>query len=465
MRGIGGKGFGLADGACGTENIKGGRRVKPATASYMRERAEQELGKALYQMFYSVLRVDPIENTVMILQSHDFKEDVYKEMDWTLYLKRYKSVLTEQGYAQLLERLSSEALLGESYQPEHRFSVEVSYVRNERTNWLTISVLLQRDTEDNPYAYVFVRQANEGHLLKSIIDKYVYNTCDFFVYLDARHNRYEVFGGIGLDKKGFLAKDCDYETAVNEFARRFVVPEDREMVIREMRLPRVLDMLNEFGVHSFYCGVLDAERGYTRKLLTYKFYDEGSQMILLSRTDVTAVYIEEQTRLRELAQAQEQAKRDSLTGILNHQSLKDQISRALEGKYERMALLFIDLDDFKQINDYFGHLQGDRILKKVAGVLEKQSAPMGFQGRTGGDEFIIFLTHIEHEEEAKKLAQQICHTISSLSLPEVKPLRITCSIGIATAPEDGCDYTTLVHAADRRAYQAKKEGKNRYYWG
>ena len=146
-------------------------------------------------------------------------------------------------------------------------------------------------------------------------------------------------------------------------------------------------------------------------------------MILLSRTDVTAVYIEEQTRLRELAQAQEQAKRDSLTGILNHQSLKDQISRALEGKYERMALLFIDLDDFKQINDYFGHLQGDRILKKVAGVLEKQSAPMGFQGRTGGDEFIIFLTHIEHEEEAKKLAQQICHTISSLSLPEVNPDR------------------------------------------
>ena len=126
------------------------------------------------------------------------------------------------------------------------------------------------------------------------------------------------------------------------------------------------------------------------------------------------------------------------------------------------ALLFLDLDNFKQINDSMGHQEGDRLLRKVSRVLQMQSGEGALQGRVGGDEFVVFLRRIRGREQAADCARRICEAVSRLSLPENGSLPISCSIGVALAPEDGWDYRTLCTAADRRAYRAKAQGKNRF---
>lgn len=91
----------------------------------------------------------------------------------------------------------------------------------------------------------------------------------------------------------------DYEGSKIEYVRKYVEEEDQEMVIREMRISRILEVLEHDEVHSFTCGIMEPD-GYTRKRLDYRYYDKECQMILLSRTDVTNVYLEEQKKSQRL---------------------------------------------------------------------------------------------------------------------------------------------------------------------
>ena len=122
----------------------------------------------------------------------------------------------------------------------------------------------------------------------------------------------------------------------------------------------------------------------------------------------------------------------------------------------------MDLDNFKAVNDRFGHLVGDELLKKTAKVLKMQTRESDIQGRVGGDEFVLYLSGIKDRSQVELRAQRICEAVSRIALPEKGVPTITCSIGIAMAPYEGKNYDTLVKAADRRAYEAKARGKNRY---
>lgn len=424
----------------------------------------EALDEALNEMFLSVLKVDLETNTVDVLQSRDSLSDLRETLDWTTYLNQYQALMTNGSFEKMMKALSAQALLARANQGEKRFAVEVSYKRqgDPLTNWVTISVVFRKG-EEGRWAFVFVQQSNEEHLRKDILNMYVYQTCDHFIFLDAKHNRYTTFSG--SDSGTPLLPDVceDYEAALVNYARNFVVPEDREMTIREMHLPRVLEQLERHGVHTFYVGVNDPVRGYTRKQLTYQYYDRGAQMILLSRTDVTGVYLEEQARQQELNKARLAAMTDPLTGVLNPKGMEDRVTEVLLAGESFGALLFIDLDNFKQVNDNFGHQEGDRLLRRVAEVMEAQTLEKDLLGRAGGDEFLVFLRDIPCKGRALDCAHRICEGVSRLSLPESGSISITCSIGIALSPQDGRDYSTLVWVADRRLYLAKTSGKNQFF--
>ena len=164
--------------------------------------------------------------------------------------------------------------------------------------------------------------------------------------------------------------------------------------------------------------------------------------------------------IREL---QRQATKDTLSGLLNRATVEQSIKQRLQamGPEDSCALFIVDLDHFKQVNDTLGHLEGDRLLWKVAQTLQLQSGPDALQGRSGGDEFVVFLPGTA-PSRAGDCARQICEAVSLLTLPENAPRSVSCSIGAAFAPEDGRDYQSLFRVADRRAYQAKRLGKNRY---
>ena len=423
----------------------------------------EALDEALNEMFFSVLRVDLDANTVTVLQSKEPSPNRQGPEDWTAYLDRYQPLMTPSGFAKMKRALSPAALRARASGGEKRFSLEVPYKRlgEEQTDWLTISAVFRG--EEHRYAFLFVKQSNEEHLLRDIIDLYVYRTCDHFIFLDAKNNCYTTFSGNDTNTPLMPPVSQDYEASLASYAQTYVVPEDREMTIREMSLERVLDQLERHGVHTFYVGVSDPVRGYTRKQLTYQYYDREARTVLLSRTDVTGVYLEEQARQQELTRARLAAMTDPLTEVLNPRGMEERVTEALLASERMGALLFIDLDNFKQVNDTFGHQEGDRLLRRVAEVLDAQTTEKDLRGRAGGDEFLVFLRDLRSKDTALDCARRICEGISRLSLPENGSISISCSVGIALAPRDGRDYTSLVREADRRVYLAKTSGKNQYF--
>jgi len=159
------------------------------------------------------------------------------------------------------------------------------------------------------------------------------------------------------------------------------------------------------------------------------------------------------------------AQHDFLTDLPNRVLVNDRITQAISfaARYSKqLAVMFVDLDDFKKINDSLGHAIGDKLLQSVASRLVACVRRSDTVSRQGGDEFIVLLSQVEHAEDAVFIARKI---LSSLAAPysiDQKHLHINASVGVSTYPGDGQDAETLIHKADTAMYDAKKLGRNNY---
>ncbi|MBS7008605.1 GGDEF domain-containing response regulator [Anaerostipes sp.] len=162
---------------------------------------------------------------------------------------------------------------------------------------------------------------------------------------------------------------------------------------------------------------------------------------------------------KEISRWKKAADNDALTGINNRKGLEEKILNIMNSSWDSSGvLLFLDLDDFKQINDSKGHAFGDKILKTVADKIKSCVRSTDVVGRIGGDEFIVFLNGIGGRTAALKKAEEIDQKIQEgcVGYP------VTVSIGIAQFPEDGSEYDVLIKRADQALYYSKNKGKNRY---
>lgn len=155
---------------------------------------------------------------------------------------------------------------------------------------------------------------------------------------------------------------------------------------------------------------------------------------------------------------------DYLTQIPNRQLFSEHLKYAIvQAKRNNscLALLFIDLDKFKEINDSYGHEVGDLLLKAVATRIKKQIRESDSIGRIGGDEFLVLLSNIENGDNAMKLAEQICSAIEQpFNLPNYPSLNISSSIGIALYPDHALNDKQLIKLADDAMYKVKAKGRN-----
>lgn len=282
------------------------------------------------------------------------------------------------------------------------------------------------------------------------------------LYLDANTDTYVTFGTNNSGTPLPPSTTTNYSQEIITYAREYVVPADQDRVIYEMTLPRVIEQLDLYGVHSFTCGMNEPILGYRRKRVEYRYYDQARKIILLSRTDVTAIYQEQQRLLVQLQDALQKAQTDFLTGLFNHQGFIDHVTTALARQEAPAALLFLDIDNFKSINDSFGHQVGDDVITQVGRILRKQLGPADYAGRLGGDEFILFLQHLTSVDEAVRCAKQLGQDIQQIVVVPNVEHPVSCSIGIALAPQDGTSYKELFKAADDLLYKAKGKGKNCY---
>jgi len=163
--------------------------------------------------------------------------------------------------------------------------------------------------------------------------------------------------------------------------------------------------------------------------------------------------------------AQHLADHDALTGLPNRRLLEDRLTQALALSYrnrKQTAVMFVDLDRFKTINDSLGHAVGDMLLREVARRLVAQLRVGDTICRIGGDEFVVVLPESKRSTDAANVAQKV---IEQLSLPinvEGRELHVTPSIGISVFPDDGRDAETLIRNADAAMYHAKEMGRANY---
>ena len=204
---------------------------------------------------------------------------------------------------------------------------------------------------------------------------------------------------------------------------------------------------------------IDFRNRYVRKdggavyiLWSARWYEEEQVRIGVAR-DVTALK-QAEDELRFLAH------HDPLTGLTNRSLFNDRLKSALGAarRHEtNLALLFLDINNFKDINDEYGHSMGDSVLREVAHRLESSLRETDTVARMGGDEFTVLLTDIQSVDAVTTVVQQIMSVMSEPLSTDFNGLEMpSCSIGVACYPDDGDDIDTLLSVADSNMYEIKR---------
>jgi len=161
------------------------------------------------------------------------------------------------------------------------------------------------------------------------------------------------------------------------------------------------------------------------------------------------------------------AHHDALTALPNQRLLADRLDRAVAHAArggERFAVLYLDLDRFKAVNDTQGHLVGDEVLRQVAARFAGCVRAEDTVARVGGDEFVVLLPRANRPEEAALVADKLRSTLSEPIVVDDSQVTLTVSVGIALFPVDGSRPDDLVGAADHAMYAAKRGGRDRVRW-
>ncbi len=197
-----------------------------------------------------------------------------------------------------------------------------------------------------------------------------------------------------------------------------------------------------------------------------RMYRETNQMelILLAIEDITERKQVEEEIKRLYEKAKVQAERDPLTDLFNHRRinelLESEIERAKRGA-DIFSIMMLDVDGFKLINDTYGHVAGDKVLKDVAAILRNSSRSVDSIGRYGGDEFLMILPYTDGEK-AKTVVKRISRDIPTegLKINEEVTVPIRLSVGVATYPIDSSLPRDLISLADRSMYESKRSGRS-----
>jgi len=269
-------------------------------------------------------------------------------------------------------------------------------------------------------------------------------------------------------------KDCDGKyLAFNEKFKKFVSIDDSDIIGKRdedffdkecakvsTEYDKKVIRIKESITYEYELKFKDGSyRGYYETVKTPVIDKDGkvSSILCVSR-DISQ-------RKEKEKQLQQYAKYDVLTGVANRTLFMERLTHLLVQRQQPNryhAVLFIDLDHFKNINDTFGHSIGDKVLKMVSQKLKKSIRKGDTVSRHGGDEFAILLENLKSPLDAAKIAQNILDVLKKPLLINEHHFHITTSIGITIAPTDSTDAETLLRFADIAMYKAKNNGRDNY---
>ncbi len=194
-------------------------------------------------------------------------------------------------------------------------------------------------------------------------------------------------------------------------------------------------------------------------------WDEDEVSFVTTGALLIALALEASQRQEAETRIEQLAWYDSLTGLPNRnllrETMRDMIMTAANRR-RRIAVMLIDLDRFKDVNDTLGHLVGDALIKSAAQIIRDIVAERGTVARLGGDEFVVVLNDFEHRQEVALLAARVAQSLHRTDLVANVDTQVSASIGIALFPEHGREMSTLLKNADAAMYQAKRDGRNQF---
>lgn len=165
---------------------------------------------------------------------------------------------------------------------------------------------------------------------------------------------------------------------------------------------------------------------------------------------------------KEMEKLQFKAEIDAMTNVFNKVATREHINNCINNsrKQDKHALLIVDMDNFKKINDTFGHLKGDEALKDGVGHLKNMFRGDDIIGRIGGDEFVVFMNNVTSREDIVNKAKSIGKAFRKVYSDDANEVIVSASIGISIYPMDGENYEELLDKSDKALYEVKKNGKN-----
>lgn len=252
-----------------------------------------------------------------------------------------------------------------------------------------------------------------------------------------------------------------------EFAKLFALPDKIEQASKfsfqeldskyNSEVTRILKeayLTDETAASEHLCCLPDGTNRWYRNTRAEIKDEAGKKIYLIGKLTDIQKEIEEKQLLKQQSQV------DSLTGIYNAATTKTVIQQKLDCDSPLGALLVIDIDNFKNVNDFLGHYMGDTVLKEFAGILANMANPADIAGRIGGDEFMYYLNNVPDQETLEAFCQNLCEKARrTYSDGSGNQLTITISIG-AVEVDKTTEFDTLYRAADKLLYESKRKGRD-----
>jgi len=235
-------------------------------------------------------------------------------------------------------------------------------------------------------------------------------------------------------------------------------PADRAAADAELDLLRVLRKVD--AARTVLKGLQQEVQAAESRLhhnLAARMLEANEQLVVSALRDQA----DAQTAKLSLSDASRAAEIDPLTHLPNRTLMRDRLAQAIAGSKRRAthpALLFLDLDNFKQINDTQGHAAGDEVLKEVAQRLSHAVREADTVSRHGGDEFLVLLGEVSHAADAAFIAGKLLAALREPLWVGDRELHLTASVGISLYPDDGDSIDALIEQADAAMYRAKSTG-------
>jgi diguanylate cyclase (GGDEF)-like protein len=363
---------------------------------------------------------------------------------------------------------------------------ELTYIRKDGSRFpAVVSVTALRDAQEQIIGYLLIgtdntarKQAEEALLKAGALQNAIFNSANFSSIATDAKGVIQIFNVGAEHMLGYAAADVMNKITPADISDPQEVIARAEALSTELGIPitpgfEALVFKAARGIEDIY------ELTYFRKdgsrfpavVSVTALRDAQEQIIgyLLIGTDNTARRKAEEA-LREAGQRMalqmtHSAQHDFLTGLPNRMLLNDRVSQAIalaSRHLKKVAVLFLDLDGFKHINDSLGHPIGDKVLQSIAKRLLDCGRVSDTVSRQGGDEFVVLLSEVEHPEDAAITAKRMLQAVAEAYSIGQHDLHVTASIGVSVYPDDGLDAESLIKNADTAMYQAKENGPQSY---